>query len=95
MAGLLLYPRGVGLFDEIGRDNLAAPPAIPVVIGAFNDGDEPRVVVALPLPDQSCWLLAELSLALFLTAADACANAQGDPRSDRTCLRCGGPLPWR
>jgi hypothetical protein len=79
MAGVLIYPRGAGMLDEIGdvdADNLVAPEGVPVAIGAL---DAERVLIALPLP-YGRWLTAEISLALFLTAADAFALAHGDPR---------------
>lgn len=93
MAGALIFPRGVGMFQEIGDacDNLHAPPDQPVVVGCFDDGQgvgSARVLIALALP-QGQWLTTEISLSLLLTAADAFVNLHGDPRSSDTCLRCG------
>jgi hypothetical protein len=96
MSGIAIYPRGSGMFAEIGDacDNLHAPPEVPVAIGAFETHDEARVLIALPMP-HGRWLTAEVSLALLLTAADAFAQAHGDPRSSDTCLRCGVRRIWR
>ena len=96
MSDLLIYPGGAGMFHDIGDacDNLLAPVDQPVVVGAFPQPDAPRVLLALPMPGGR-WLTAELSLALFLTAADAFAHVHGDPRTSDTCLRCGVKRIWR
>ncbi len=99
MAGALIFPHGHGMGDEVGSVDhcIVTPPDMQVLIGAFavdanyRSDSGPRVRIALPLP-YGRWATAEISLSLFLTAADAFVMAHGDPRDVDSCPRCGSKV---
>jgi hypothetical protein len=89
VAGVLIFPLGHGMGDDIDRDLCVVTPAdMQIGIGAF---DGQRVRIALPLP-YGRWATADVSLSMFLTAADAFVLAHGDPRVTDSCPRCGSKV---
>lgn len=68
----------VGTDQVIHLGNDAPPIGLAVLPGGMSSG-KPSVMFRIDLPDGRA-LLAETSMALFLTAADAMKGRYGDPR---------------
>lgn len=85
MPGMLIFPRGEVLLDDIPTAlRLGPAPMGHLAIGAFGKTavDDARVVVAIPTAS-GMWVLGETDLALLLTAAEAFVAVHGDPRRGR------------
>lgn len=85
MIGLDIDLQGDGAFraefERMGNP-IHVKDGVPIKITALDGGmvgGRPSVAISITLPDGR-WVLAETSLRLFLTAADALRARFGDPR---------------
>lgn len=84
MAVLDIILDGEGMVRDVAREKLVHVTA-PLKVGALAGGmasGAPSIAIAVPLPDGRT-VVAETSLALFLSAADAFRARYGDPRLTR------------
>ena len=82
MAQLDLILNGDGAFADVPRERLAhttEPIRVAALEGGMQSG-RPSVAIGVFLPNNGGCVIAETSLALFLTAADGLKARFGDPR---------------